>query len=65
MNDVAHHLLARTVVAAGALALAAAADGRQRAGALGVVEGVDEGQLAATAVVGALDRLSVRPAPWP
>ncbi len=51
-------LLARSLlVGTGALALPATADRGERASALGVVEGVDQGELAATALVDALDRL--------
>ena len=57
-GDFAHDLLARAgLVRAGAFALAAAADRGERAGALGVVERVGKRQLAAAAVVDALDRL--------
>ena len=51
-RHVARDLLARTVVVdAGAFALAATADGGERAGALGIVERVGNGQLAAAAIV--------------
>ncbi len=56
-DHLAHDLVARALVGARALALAAAADGGQRTGALGVVEGVDQRQLAAAAILDALDRL--------
>ena len=57
-DDLAHDLLARTVMSAGAFALAAAANGGERASPLGVVEGVDERELAAaTRIFDALDRL--------
>ena len=56
-DDLAHDLLARAgFQRAGALALAAAAHGGERALAFGIVEGVDQRQLAAAAIVGALDR---------
>ena len=45
------------VMGAGAVALAAAADRGERAGALGIVERVDQRQLAAAAFLAALDRL--------
>ena len=60
-DDLADDLLARALIErADALALAAPADGGERALALGVVERVDQRQLAATAIVGgALDRLGL------
>ena len=60
-DHLAHDLLARAgLVGAGALALAAAADRGERAGALGIVESVGERQLAAAALVGTLDGLRLR-----
>ena len=51
-DDLARNLLARTgLVGAGALALAAPADRGERAGALGVVERVGNGELAAATIV--------------
>ena len=60
-DDLADDLLARALIErTDALALAAPADGGERALALGVVERIDQCQLAATAIVGgALDRLGL------
>ena len=65
-DHLAHDLLARALLeGAGTLALAAAADRGERALALGIVERVDQRQLAAAAILDALDRLRPRPAVAP